>query len=51
MRELTSVELQAVSGGNSAIEYGLLAALVAIKTIKAPQANGSEALVEHFHQD
>jgi len=29
MRDLTSVELDGVSGGATAVEYGLLAALVA----------------------
>jgi Flp pilus assembly pilin Flp len=37
MRELTSVELEAVSGGATAVEYGLLAALVAEAALEGLQ--------------
>lgn len=35
MRELTSAELDAVSGGATAIEYGLIAALASPKALAA----------------
>jgi hypothetical protein len=38
MRELTSIELQAVSGGATAVEYGLIAALVAVAATPAASA-------------